>query len=112
MKLRVEAVGDKCLVQRVDAVGDVERGPSCRFARKYRRGRSIDRAILTVMPSDATSANEPSIARTAAVSPCNTRERASSRLMPVKKFRDGSRRSTTRLTYDITSDPFGDLVIG
>jgi hypothetical protein len=53
-------------------------GPSCRFARKYRIGRSIDRAIRTVMPSSATIAKDPSSARTPAASPLMTRRRASS----------------------------------
>ena len=41
------------------------------------------------MPSDATSANDPSIARTAAGSPLSTRRRASSRSMFVNVFSDG-----------------------
>src|SRR5215471_2078386 len=61
----------------------------------------MDRAMRTVTPSDATSAKDPSMARTAAGSPLNTRARAWSTLRFVNLFSDGSSRSTTRDTYDI-----------
>ena len=73
-------------------------GPSCRLARKYRIGRSIDRARRTVMPLAADQrersvdgANRRRIA-------LSTRRRASSTSMFEMRFRSGSRRSTTRLT--------------
>jgi hypothetical protein len=85
MELACETVSRERLVQGVDTIGDVQ----C---------RSIERARRTVMPSLATSANDPSMAWMADGSPLNTRRRASSWSMLNSRFRLGSRRSTTRLT--------------
>ncbi len=50
------------------------------------------------MPSAATSAKEPSMPRMCSGLPSSTRARASSTLILVTRFSDGSRRSTIRLT--------------
>ena len=99
MELAGEPVGGERLMQRVDAIGDVERRPLVALGqevahRPIERPRHAERCT----PSAATSANDPSIRRTPAGRPPSTRRRASVTLMLQMRLRAGSSRSTTRLT--------------
>jgi len=93
-----QPVALELLVNGIDAIGNINAGPSCRLARKYRIGRSSERAMRTVLPSRATKANEPSISRTASGFP----DKGAARFLQTHiKDTIGGRivRSTTRSRY-------------